>query len=134
MLVKITKVSATDKKKDGSTIINKFGKTSWRVGIKTNEHGEKWINGFLSFNPTNWEGTEQDVEIYEEEYNGEKKLAFRLPKKSDVSDLVLTEVRAIKDQIATIAPWIKVIYDHIERNTTSDGGPIPFEDEDSPFN
>ena len=81
MKVHVTKVSATDKRKDGSVITNKWGKTSWRVGLKTQEHGDVWLNGMMPFNPDRWEGTEQEIEVFEEEYNGTKRQAFRLPKR-----------------------------------------------------
>lgn|SRR3990167_3232578 len=83
MKYKINKCSYTDKKKDGTQIFSKFGKPTWRVGIQVPEYGEKWGNGFLPFAPDRWEGTEQEIEFYEEEYQGVKQLKFRLPSKED---------------------------------------------------
>jgi len=76
--VKITKVYATDKKKDGSEIVSKFGKKSWRVGLKTNEHGDEWVNGFTPFDPSDWEGQEKELVIYQEEWNGKQQWKFKL--------------------------------------------------------
>jgi len=79
----ITKVTATDKKADGTQIINKFGKQSWRVGILTNEYGNTWLNGFLPFNPDKWANSVQELEVYEEEYQGKMQKKFKLPSKND---------------------------------------------------
>lgn len=76
--------ATTNLKKDGTEIKNKFGKTSWRTTIQVPEHGQKWITGFLPFQP-NWQvGQQVEIIIYEgEEYNGVKQLNFKLPNKED---------------------------------------------------
>lgn len=79
MIVHITKCSYTNKKKDGTTIVTKTGKILYRVGLLTSEHGDKWVNGFLPFAPTDWEGSTQELEIEREEYKGDMKLVFNLP-------------------------------------------------------
>lgn len=48
MQVTLTKVFITDKKKDGTQLINKHGKNYWKVGIKTKEHGDKWLSTFAN--------------------------------------------------------------------------------------
>lgn len=83
--VTITRVSVTDKKKDGTKLQNKFGEF-FRVGIQVEGRVDStgnsvWINGFLKRRPE-WEvGDKIQVEIREEEYKGVKSLQFRLPKK-----------------------------------------------------
>jgi hypothetical protein len=89
--VNITKVSATNKKKDGTEIKDNWGKTKWRVGIQTKEYGDTWINGFLAFEPK-WEGTEQELIITDSEYNGKPQKNFELPKKDDKVVEMLSQV------------------------------------------
>jgi hypothetical protein len=88
----INAISYTNLKKDGTEIKNKWGKTSWRTGIQVPEHGQTWLNGFLPFEPKDWKDTVREIEVYEEEYNGVKKLAFRLPKPDAQNPKALEEV------------------------------------------
>ena len=111
--VKITQVYATNKKKDGTEIKTKFGKTSWRVGIKTAQHGDQWLNGFLPFNPDNWEGTEQGLIIEKGEFNGQEQLNFRLPPRS--SGASKDEIQTIvKQEVAPVVEALRAIVDHFE--------------------
>lgn len=108
----ITKCIATDKKKDGTQIINKFGKVSWRVGIQTDKYGEEWINGFLNFNPQ-WEGTEQELDIYEEEFNGRMSKKFRLPNKEDAIKAELSEIKNLLYRILdNVEPKVEDVKDY----------------------
>lgn len=77
--VTITKVSISDTDKAGNKLINKFGKPYYKVGIKTNEYGDTFINGLMPFSPDRWEGTTQEVEVFDEEYNGKTYKKFKLP-------------------------------------------------------
>lgn len=79
----LTKVSATDSKKDGSKLINKFGKTYWRVGIQTTEHPNEWINGFMNAKPEWKEGDTVELEVTESMYNDKLQKSFAIPKKED---------------------------------------------------
>ena len=92
MRYKINKCSYTDKKKDGTPILSKFNKPAWRVGLQVSEYGDIWINGFLPFAPDRWENTEQEIEIYDEEYQGVKQKKFRLPSKEDKIGKQLEEI------------------------------------------
>lgn len=83
--VTITRVSATDKKADGTTLKNKFGEF-FRVGLQVEERlttdgAPIWINGFSKKRPEWKIGDKVQVEITEVEYKGEKQLQFRTPKK-----------------------------------------------------
>jgi len=96
--VTIEKVSATDKKKDGTELMGKFGKF-WRVGIITKEHGEDWLNGFTSKEPTWIEGDVVDLDVTTEVWekpDGTKvdQLKFRVPKKEDLKDAKIAELEA----------------------------------------
>jgi len=81
--VTITRVTATDKAKDGHALISKYNKPYFKVGIQCNEFGDTWINGLMPFNPTNWQGTTQDLEVYDEDYQGKTYKKFKLPAKED---------------------------------------------------
>jgi len=79
----LTRISVTDKKKDGTVLENQYGKF-YRVGIQTVEYGDVWINGFSS-KPVTWqEGDVVELEVSKEEWNGQEQLKFRHPKKEDV--------------------------------------------------
>ena len=111
--VKITQVYSTNKKKDGTEIKTKTGKTSWRVGIRTAQHGDQWLNGFLPFNPDSWEGTEQSLIIEEGEFNGQKQLNFRLPPRN--SGASKEEIQTVvKQEIAPVVEALRAIVEHFE--------------------
>lgn len=74
----ITKVYATDKKKDGTLLINKWGKPYWRVGIKAKEMGEEWLNGFMNYDCKDWTGQVKELEVWQEEYEGKMQWKFAL--------------------------------------------------------
>lgn len=102
--VTLTRISATDKKADGTKLTNKFG-DYFRVGIQVQERTDTngdpvWLNGF-SKNRPDWNvGDKLEIEIGEEEYNGEKRLKFRLPKKGDrVSAELEARVKKLEDSV-----------------------------------
>jgi len=105
--LKIVKVSATNLKKDGTPILSKYGKPAWRVGIQTTQYGQTWINGFLPFNPSTWEGTEQELIITDGEFNGQPQKKFELPKKDDKSIEMLSQVL---NKLGKIEAMLNVIY------------------------
>lgn len=77
--IKITKISQTDKDKEGNQLTNKFG-PYFRIGLQTEQHGTKWLSGF-SKNKLDWAvGQEVDIEVTE---NGQY-LNFSIPKKNDL--------------------------------------------------
>lgn len=114
----IEKVFATDTKKDGTKMINKWGKPSWRVGIKTKEHGDEWINGFVPFDPNHWEGTEQELIIEDEVYNGERRKKFSLPKRGGVDDSRLlkmeTQLGIINSNLITLLKHFDLVKKEVE--------------------
>ena len=79
--VNILQIKYTDKKKDGSEMLSKFGKKSWLVDILTDTYEERWAKGFTPFPPDQWKGTEQTLVFFEEEYQGKKYLKFKLQKR-----------------------------------------------------
>lgn len=74
--VTLTRVFATDKKKDGTPLMSKKGKPYTRMGIQCKEHGEKWISGFKNADNSEWK--EGDVVELTLVQNGEF-LNFELP-------------------------------------------------------
>jgi len=90
----LTQISSTDRKKDGTECLTKQGKRFWKVGLKTKEHGDEWMNG-LVFKEVEWkEGDVVELDTKMEEYNGKESLKFRVPKK---------EEKALADKDAEIA-------------------------------
>lgn len=75
----VTKVTGRNTKKDGTALVNKFGKPYFIIGIQVTQHGQSWINGFADSIPQ-WEGKEIELDIFEEEYNGTKSLKYKVPK------------------------------------------------------
>lgn len=101
--VTITRVSATDKKKDGTKLLNKYGEY-FRVGIQTIEHHDEagnpiWLNGFSKHKPEWKEGDVLEVEIAEEVFNGQKQLNFRLPKKNKADPEVEARLKKLEDAV-----------------------------------
>jgi len=97
--VKILRVSSTDKKKDGSELIGKYGKF-YRVGIQTEQHGEKWLNGFMSKEPTFQAGDEITIDTSTEEWQGQEQLKFRIPKPEDIESAEKdAEIEELKKQL-----------------------------------
>ena len=99
--VKITKVSYTNKRKDGTPLISKFGKSYYRVGLLCQEFGSQWLNGFLNFEPKDWIDKIMEFEIQEEEYMGQRKLVFRLPSPwkitKDMWEILLEKVKHLEE-------------------------------------
>lgn len=82
MKVHVIKQTVSDTDKTGNKLISKkTGKPFYKIGIQTNEHGAQWINGLVNF-PPNWEGTDQELEIYDEEYNGKTYKKFKIAQKT----------------------------------------------------
>lgn len=129
MQATIKKVSVTDKKKDGSLILNKHGKQSFRVGLQVAEYGETWINGFTPFRPDWKEGDKIEVEIYDEEWNGQKRKAFKLPPKKDSNE----GWGKVYLSLGNLERKVDLIIDHLSKTKrldhTSAGTPVPFEDD-----
>lgn len=128
MKLYITKCTYTDKKKDGTQIQNKWGKVAYRVGLRTNEYGTRWINGFLPFVPNRWEGSEQELDITEEEYNGQKQLRFALPNKDKQRD---EKIAAIETTIFNLEKRIFAI-EHNADNAKQDVPAMYKTDENEP--
>ena len=83
--ITLTRISDTDKKKDGTILENKYGKY-YRVGLQTEEYGDVWLNGF-SGQPVDWkEGDVMEVEVTREEFNGTEQLKFKLPNKNSQTE------------------------------------------------
>ena len=82
--VNLTRVFVTDKKKDGTPLINKKGNPYKKVSVKTTDHGDKWLSGFAhdADDPMlSWKAGDQVTIVIEQ--NGDW-LNFRHPVKQDV--------------------------------------------------
>lgn len=129
--VTITRVSTSDTDKNGNKLINKFGKPYYKVGIKTNEYGDTFINGLMPFNPDRWEGTTQELEIFDEEYNGKTYKKFKLPpRQGGAAPAVFLEINRKLDHIITLlskkdgVKAADLVADE-SKEPTSDGKPQP---------
>lgn len=101
--VTISRVSVTDKKKDGSILKNKYGEF-FRVGLQVEEKLDSsgnpvWINGFLKHKP-DWKiGEKIQLELTSSEYEGKTQLQFRLPKKESVQE---DKIKALEQEVALL--------------------------------
>lgn len=87
MQVTILSVSGKNTKKDGTPMINKWGKPYCLVTINTSLHGIR--TGFMDSVPA-WANTIQELELYEEEYQGNPQLKFRVPRTSNSTPPAIT--------------------------------------------
>ena len=132
MSEEIIKVSCDDKRKDGSNLVTKHGKPYFKVGIITEKYGaEKWING-LVFDLTMqeikaWEGKSIEMDIKEEEYNGQKRLVFQLPRKNagrqDLSQ-ILTKLGKIEYKLDLLIDRKDGYMEHSAIVTDHEDGPL----------
>lgn len=78
--VHINDVKISTLKRDGTPCIDKNGKSFTIVGILTNEYGSEWINcNYFTEDASTWKGTQQELVIFDEEYNGKTSKKFKLP-------------------------------------------------------
>lgn len=120
----ITKVYSTNTKKDGTPIVNKFGKPMWRVGLKVQEHGDVWVNGFLSFDPKDWEGKEKEIIITEtfDSVVHKNILKFEVPRKDAQQ---LDALKRLETKIDEILALLKPSAPKVEAPADV---PSPFDD------
>jgi len=74
----------------------------WRVGIKTNEYGEEWLNGFSNDKPTYKEGDTIEVEVSETEWNGKRQKNFKIPNKNAQLAAKVEELEARVNHITNV--------------------------------
>lgn len=93
--VKLTKVSATNRKKDGSECVTVKGQKFFKVGIQTEQHGEEYINGLIFADEVPFsEGEEVYLNIFEEEYDGATSKKFKTLTKDQEKDAKIKELEA----------------------------------------
>lgn len=92
----ITRISSTDKKKDGSILEGKFG-TYFRVGIQTEEYGDQWLNGFSNRVPEYAVGDVIEAVVTTEEWQGKEQLKFKLARQEDRDK---AEIENLKKELA----------------------------------
>jgi len=95
--VTIERIHRSDKDKTGNLFTTKDGRNYTRIGIKTQEHGEKWLSGFGNSENSNWNVGDK-VEIIVEE-NGQY-LNFRnMPRNVSYKDFQDLKARVEKLEI-----------------------------------
>ena len=111
---------------------DKNGKNYWSVGIQTRENGEKWFNcNYFPFNPDRWEGTEQDVILYDEEYQGKMYSKFKLPpRESKATDpRVFVELTAIRTELVLLRQLLEKGATLPKDDYPQSNGPTAFDSE-----
>lgn len=123
--VNVTKITGRNTKKDGTALVNKFGKPYFIIGLQCTQHGQTWINGFESTIPQ-WEGKEIELDIFEEEYNGTKSLKFKVPKAEEkTSGELKSMLLDIQLRLGSISSKVSYLFDIASKNRTSNGAPMP---------
>ncbi len=76
-------------------------KGPWQlIGIKTQEFGDTWINGFENDTTKTWKkGDSISLDIYDEEYNGKTYKKFKSP---NATNALASDVEKLKTQMAYI--------------------------------
>lgn len=116
-------------------VSSRTGKPFISLGIKTNEHGEKWLSGFDSKETKEWKsGDKVEIEV---EQKGEY-LNFSVPKKADMGPAAnnagLAEIKNIlrldieerlKGMEQRLGAKIDAIYGILEQSRSDDEMPSP---------
>ena len=108
MEVKITQLHKSDKDKEGKAYVGKNGRPYTRLGLKTQEHGDKWLSGFGNQTNANWKiGDVVEIEVEEVAgKDGKQYLNFRMESQEDKIWKELQrqagEIHNLKKQIADI--------------------------------
>lgn len=123
MKVKLTYVRSEEKTSQG-------GKKYTSVSIKTQQHGEKFLNGFGSKETSSWkEGDEVEVNVVEKEYNGKTYLNFEVPNKDDkisrALEFLKDDVQAVKTECQMIRGQIADLVDYLKKNQVAFGTTKP---------
>lgn len=126
-----TKVHITRCKIEGPKL-DKNNKQYWKVGIQTRENGEQWFNSnYFPFNPDRWEGTDQEVILYDEEYQGKTYKKFKLPprefKGGAADPRVYTELVAIRTEITMLRQLLEAKNLLPKDNYPESNGPTAFD-------
>ncbi len=123
--INVTKITGKNTKKDGTPLVNKFGKAYFLLSLTCSQHGQTWISGFGDSIPQ-WEGKEIELDIYEEEYNGQKQLKFKVPKAEEKNSNELKSMLLdIQLRLGGMASKLSYLYDIAAKNRTSTGAPMP---------
>ncbi len=134
MKVTITRVKVDTQTKDGRPLISsKSGKPYFKVGIQTNEYGATWLNGLMPFNPDRWQNTTQELEVYDEEYQGKTYKKFKLPpheSKTVVDPRIFTELTAIRTELVMLRQLLERGATLPKENYPESNGPTAFDEGD----
>lgn len=128
--MKITALYINTTKKDGTALISQYGKPFWKVSIKTDQYGDKYIYGNIYKEdelPTWKVGDEVKLEVTQ---NGDF-LNFKVPTKNDGLE---GRVQVLENQMKTMFEMMKVKMIHsemdeqMERAVEADKTEIKLED------
>ena len=117
MKLKITQININWANKEGQAYLDKFQKPYARVGIKTEQHGQRWLSGFAYTGSPALSlkiGDEIEAEIEEKgQY-----LNFRLPKSQNGGD-VMKKLSELEGYIKEIH---KAVMNLVVEPSEPDGG------------
>lgn len=105
--VKLTAVYINETDKNGNQFISREGKPYKKMSIKTEQHGDKYLSGFVNKANQNWKkGDEVEIVVKE---NGQY-LNFEVPKLG-------SEVEILKTQIASLKFKVDILWEEKHGNT-----------------
>lgn len=101
--VKLARVVVTNKDKKGMTLVGRNNKPYWKIAIKTEEHGDKWLSGLIFDQQSTlfkWRAGDK-VSIVVEQKG--QYLNFHQPNEKEME---LTNLQALMDDVKMIKAYI----------------------------
>ena len=116
----ITKIYRSDKKKDGTPLINKNGNAYEKISIQTNQNGDKWVGGFSNETNKAWNvGDSVDIDVTQ---NGDW-LNFKEVKATD--GISKTDFEKLESRVSNLEKRIALMGTESKADEI-DLGKIPF--------
>ena len=106
MKITLKKIFRSDtNKKTGEKFTNQYGPYI-KVGLKTEEHGDKWVNGFENDTTKNWkEGDVVEVDVSDSQYGLKFKTSKGGPTGNPANEnavMVGKDLQEIKDRLTAL--------------------------------
>lgn len=96
--------------KNEQKVAKKSGKTYTSCSIKTEEHGEVWLNGFGNEITKSWvQGDKVDIEVQKEEFEGKTYVNFKTMNKADLLD----------DRVTALEKTMKLVVEKLRGDSQS---------------
>lgn len=131
--VKITRVLVSDKKKDGTPYISKEGRPYSKLGLQTEEYGDRWLSGFVGSWNKDWKvGSVVELDLLENVgSDGTKYLNFSKP--DPITELT-RQFNSLADRVSSLEARF-VSPAPVVRSAVSDAetAPVKISESDLPF-